>query len=198
MYGKVLLRANVFEAAKAYLKLKKPEEMVNIEDLNIMQYAITTINNHLFRYLYDNKEKFYAFSDKRSIGTYIEKKGFYHVLPLLKFEGSKNLEKAKRELITFDKAWGEQMIALAKVKVLGVNKPDKTAYFNKYFEYLKNYNCPVNDFSQLVWEISNYEDNYKKTLDKSIYQKAIELSTKVVASNKSNYVFDTHARLLHE
>jgi len=182
------------EAVDIYVSSKKPEELINAEDVKLITCIIKSTSNPVFHFVLKNKDRFYAVADKAQVDQFLENTMLGEMAQLARKGDMEALSLKKKELIALDKEVGTKVVAFLDMNMLR-NDPDQEKFYQAMADYGIKYDFDnYVSLNEYAWTIAEA----KEDLGKELVNKAVKMAKRSVELNTNFLNTDTYACILNK
>ncbi len=181
-------------AAEAYYSIKKPEQLINAEDMKLIASTVKSTSDSKFLFVLKNKAKFYAVSDKVQVDQFIEKTMSGELMMAMR-KGDKNVIVTKKEeLISLDKEIASKVMAFNEVNSL-YRSPDRVKFYQALADFAIKYDFDNSDnLNRYAWMLAEA----KEEIGEDLIGKALKMAKRSVEIKADFANIDTYACLLNK
>ena len=185
---------DVKEATDIYFSSKKPEELINSGDAELITNTIKSTTNPIYQFVLKNKAKFYAVADKGRVDQFLEYTMIGELGQLARKDDMDAFNLKKNELIALDKEVGTKVVAFMDMNMLR-RDPDQKKFYQAMADYAVKYDFDNSEnLNRYAWGIAEA----KEDLGQELLSTALKMAKRSVELNANFANIDTYAFLLNK
>jgi len=185
---------DVKEATNIYFSSKKPEDLINSGDAELITNTIKSTTNPIYYFVLKNKAKFYAVADKGRVDQFLEYTMIGELGQLARKGDMDAFNLKKNELIALDKEVGTKVVAFMDMNMLR-RDPDQKKFYQAMADYAVKYDFDNSEnLNRYAWGIAEA----KEDLGQELLSTALKMAKRSVELNANFANIDTYAFLLNK
>jgi len=185
---------DVKEATDFYFSSKKPEDLINSGDAELITNTIKSTTNPIYHFVLKNKAKFYAVADKGRVDQFLEYTMLGEMGQLARKGDMDAFNLKKKEFIALDKEVGTKVVAFMDMNMLR-RSPDQKKFYQAMADYAVKYDFDNSEnLNRYAWTIAEA----KEELGQELLSTAVKMAKRSVELNANFANIDTYAFLLNK
>ena len=185
---------DVKEATDAYFSSKKPEELINSGDAELITNTVKSTSNPIYHFVLKNKSKFYAVADKGQVNQFLEYTMMGELGQFARKGDMDAFNLKKQEFIALDKEVGTKVVAFMDMNMLR-RDPDQKKFYQAMADYAIKYDFDNSEnLNRYAWGIAEA----KEKLGQELLNTAVKMAKRSVELNANFANIDTYAFLLNK
>jgi len=185
---------DVKEATDTYFSSKKPEDLINSGDAELITNTVKSTSNPIYHFVLKNKTKFYAVADKGQVNQFLEYTMMGELGQLARKGDMDAFNLKKQEFIALDKEVGTKVVAFMDMNMLR-RDPDQKKFYQAMADYAIKYDFDNSEnLNRYAWGIAEAKEDLGQTL----LNTAVKMAKRSVELNANFANIDTYAFLLNK
>ncbi len=185
---------NITEASEAYYNKRKPEDLINQKDLEIIKNIVKETSHDKFIFVIENKDKFYKVSSKAEVDQFLERTMGMELGMAMRSGDASKIESKKKELIKLDEGMANKIFAGMELQKL-YRDTDKSKFFNALADFGIKYEFDNSGkLNEYAWMIVDS----KVELSNDIMSKGLKMAKRSVELDTNFANTDTYAFILYK